>query len=171
MILTQRGVLPPVNFLELDATLRSSILGPSGTRLILPADCDPTLRTTGNWATSWTGFSAPPSNTLNYIMVGGIVYVYDINNNNITGTSNATSMQINNVPAAIRPSNARTAIVELIDNSNIVLGRVRIDTVGNASFILYDSTAVVNRVSANLNNFTNSGSKGLSAGFFMAYAI
>lgn len=38
MIITQRGVLPPVNFLELDTTLRSSILGPSGTRLIHPAD-------------------------------------------------------------------------------------------------------------------------------------
>lgn len=38
MILTQRGVLPPVNFLELDAALRSSILGPSGTRLITQAD-------------------------------------------------------------------------------------------------------------------------------------
>lgn len=38
MNITQRGVLPPVNFVELDASLQSSLLGPAGARLIIGPD-------------------------------------------------------------------------------------------------------------------------------------
>lgn len=40
MIVTQRGVLPPVQFLELDSSLRNSILAPAGTKLAGSADID-----------------------------------------------------------------------------------------------------------------------------------
>lgn len=43
MNITQRGVLPPVNFAELDASLQSSLLGPAGTRIVRGADFAPTL--------------------------------------------------------------------------------------------------------------------------------
>lgn len=43
MRLTQRGVLPPVNFVELDATLQSSILAPAGAKLVAQADLAATL--------------------------------------------------------------------------------------------------------------------------------
>lgn len=45
MIVTQRGVLPPVQFLELDSSLRNSMLSPAGTRKVVSADIDPLTAT------------------------------------------------------------------------------------------------------------------------------
>lgn len=43
MIVTQRGVLPPVQFLELDSSLRNSILAPAGTKTVASTDLDATM--------------------------------------------------------------------------------------------------------------------------------
>lgn len=171
MNIFQRGVLPPVNFLELDATLRSSILGPSGTRTILQADLDATLRSSATWTPTYTGFSAAPVGDLTYWLFNGTVFVWNNTGAGITGTSNATNFTISNVPAAIRPAAARHCNAILEDNGGPLVGAVDIDSAGNATFSVYNTAAVANRVTLLSSGWTAAGSKGFRVGSGWAYRL
>lgn len=60
---------------------------------------------TGSFVPTWTGFSAAPTCTVFYTKIGGIVLLM-FGAVNTTGTSNATSMTITNLPSVIRPQSS-----------------------------------------------------------------
>lgn len=169
MRLFQRGVLPPVNFLELDATLRSSILGPSGTRLVLPADLDPTLISTGSFTPAWTGFSANPVGDLRWIKFGGIVVLSIDNLISLLGTSNLATMTVTNLPAAIIPTDTQMNVCNIIDNAVELIGKCIISVSGTLSWGVGNTATVANRVAMATGGFTAAGTKGLFGDWCVTY--
>ncbi len=86
--------------------------------------------------------------------------------NAILGTSNSTSMTMTGLPAALTPANGgNVCLCSLTDNGSG-------GTVGGAS--VSGTTITFYRLTGTQigpNTFTNSGSKGLVAGWMMAYPL
>jgi hypothetical protein len=171
MILTQRGVLPPVNFLELDATLRSSILGPSGTRTILQADLAAALFGTNTFTPTWTGFSANPVGDLTWMRFAGFVFLFNNTAGAVTGTSNAVDMTITNIPVAITPLSTRTMLCNVTDGGNTMQGWGSLSAANVLTFGMANSTSVANRVQLATGNFAAAGVKGLPVGWVMSWVV
>jgi hypothetical protein len=115
----------------------------------------------GSFAPSWLGFAngSEPSGALRYYKIGRLVTLYTPTA--LTGTSNATSMSITNVPLQIRPTALRVPVM-VTDNGNIAMGMIGFS--GMSTFDFYIGTTPPNS-----SGFTNSGTKGLPAGFMASW--
>jgi hypothetical protein len=113
----------------------------------------------------FTGFSTQPAGDFSYIDFGAYVLLWSSTTG--PGTSNATTMTINNLPAAIRPTGLRTVNTNMMDNGiGQAAGYVIIDFLGNITFARYQvSGGFVTGGGA----FTASGSKDWPAGNIVVY--
>ncbi len=122
---------------------------------------------TGSFTPTWTGFSSAPSSTATFSVNGNIATLNGI----FTGTSNATTMTLTNLPVEIVPVSSTLANLEvpciLEDNSiGSQPGVAIINTAGAAGGIItfYRQSANTSTgvISAGANSFTASGTKGLA---------
>lgn len=120
-----------------------------------------------SWTPTWTGFSSAPSGTISYLDLGAIVFIWITTSR--TGTSNANSMTITNVPAGIRPvSGNRFIPCHVIDDGGVVLGAVNVDSSGLMTF--YVDTVVGSKVGPTTTGFGASLTKGIGQGWTIMYA-
>lgn len=102
-----------------------------------------------SYTASLTGCTTVPTSSITYRVDGDIVTL-DIPT--ITGTSNTTAATLTGMPAAIRPSTARSDVGTVTDNSGNALGRFVIETSGTITL----------HVGA-LTTFTGANTKGVQA--------
>lgn len=110
---------------------------------------------TGSFTPVWSGFSVAPVGDLLYYKIGRVVVMYTLAA--LTGTSNATSMSITNIPLEIRPSQLQIPTM-VTDNGAVAAGMIQKS--GLSTFDFYKGTAP-----PSATGFTNVGTKGLAAGF------
>ena len=116
---------------------------------------------------TWTGFSSSPSGDLSYLDLGAVVVLWNEKGSAITGTSNATTKTISNLPAGIRPTVAVLVPTIAIDSGGAVCGQVSVLTDGNVGFSL--NTVSGSFITSGTLSFTNSGNKGLPTGWLIVY--
>lgn len=112
----------------------------------------------GSFTATLTGYASNPTGTLNYTKIGSLVTLYA--NSNIDGTSNATTMTITGLPAAIRPTGDRVAVCHWTNGG--------VATRGQASLTSGSGT-----ITAALDGslFSSSGTKGLGVGWLITYSL
>lgn len=123
---------------------------------------------------SWTGtlsggLVANPTGTVKWERNGSIVHVWI--DANITNTSSAvTDLTLSGLPVAITPSSNRTVPCFGVVNAGVlsVLGMATIQT-GNT--VLLQVTGTGPPLAALVNSYTNSGTKGLAAGWSITYGL
>lgn len=113
----------------------------------------------GSFSPTLTGFASPPSPTMHWARTGQIVTLNC--NGGFSATSNATTMSITNIPAAIRPAAFPAGQVPCIvrDNGTDQFGHVHISAAGVMTFGLGATTG----------GFTASGSKGIGGNWSVTY--
>lgn len=119
----------------------------------------------GSFTGTLTGMTAATTGQVDYIVYGSMVWLQRSGSGaGITGTSNTTAMTMTGIPAAIRPKFTTLALCHgLIDNGSAPLGGVAsISSAGVATFNLAANPPAA---------FTNSGTKGLAAGWTMSYPL
>lgn len=119
----------------------------------------------GTFTGTVTGMTATTTGTVNWVRTGNIVALSIAAD--ITGTSNATSMTMTGLPAILSPVRIQKCTCSLADNTlNDVLGLAAISAGGTTvTLYKYNGTQFLT------NGFTNSGTKGLNAGFLMTYSL
>lgn len=119
--------------------------------------------TTGTFAPAFGGFAAPPSATASWTKHGNIVTLtFPLE----SATSNATTFNMTNLPAAIIPASSQTVALMVIDNSNSgLLGTFNLTGASSTvSFGLYSSTSVATRLQNTTGAiWTAAGNKGITA--------
>ena len=138
------------------------ILNPSNSSL--PSTTDE--ETTGSFTGTLTGFGSNPTGTVSYAKRGNTVTLW-MDDAEIIGTSNATTMTMTGLPAAVRPASAVQAFCPLRNNSNSLrFGKAIISASGaTITFMLQDSDFF------SASNFTASNSKGITAGWSITYRV
>ena len=124
------------------------------------------LALSGTFTATLTGFSGAVTGTVNYQRSGDIVIMCAPSA--ITGTSNTTAMTLSGIPASLRPASSVSELTTVRDAGNS--GRIALSTVasdGTVTFEIYSSITA----SPSSTGFTNSGSKGLQAGWVMKYLV
>src|SRR5690606_14415908 len=109
---------------------------------------------------TWTGFSSAPSGDLSYIDFGSYAMLWATSI--LTGTSNASTMTITNLPTAIRPSGYRFVGCVVVNNSITVNGAVYYDPLAPATLTFLNTSTFPSA-------FTASGQKGLREGWLIIY--
>lgn len=122
----------------------------------------------GSFTGTLTGYASGPTGTISYAVVansagtGKIAHLWA--DSAITGTSNATSLTMTGAPAAVRPvTAARVGATFAVDNNTLVAANFSIATGGTITFGMgagFSGTG-----------FTNSGTKGLGAGWSISYSL
>lgn len=118
-----------------------------------------------NFTGTLSGMTAGTTGQIDYIVNGSMVWLQRSGGvAAITGTSNANSMSLSGIPAAIRPKFTTLAVCHgLIDNGSAALGGVAsISSGGIATFNLAANPPAT---------FTAAGTKGLAAGWTMTYPL
>lgn len=114
----------------------------------------------GSFVGTGTGFSgSAPTMTITWRKMGNIV---EVDFGGMTGTSNATSFTINNIPAAIRPTTAQNSPVVPAQNNTVGISAV----VGiNNSAVWTMNTFTVGGAGSGLSSagWTGAGTKGVAA--------
>lgn len=125
------------------------------------ADTVVSTTTTGTFTGTLTGMGSATTGTVTYIIVGAMCILRGL----FSGTSNATSMTMTGLPAAVRPTAAAVAVpCYLTDNGAVCGGWGRITSGG-------DTITFGKGIDNNTSGFTNSGTKGLASGWIMAYPL
>lgn len=119
----------------------------------------------GSFTATLLGFTGPVSGTVNYKISGGICSLSSTAS--ITGTSNSTSLTMNGLPAACRPVSSRTTISNAIDNNVNIFAGCTIIAGGAIAF----APLVVSGSNVAAGSFTNSGIKGIFAGWNITYSL
>jgi len=132
-------------------------------------------RDTGTFTPTWTGFSSAPSGSLRWQIIGdqvdGIVIISEINGNTLSGTSNANTMTITNLPSNIQPNTlVRSSMCNIRDFAfDTGLGNCTISTGGTLTFFIGDIAGGFYTMES--NEFSTSGSKGLPPGWSLMYPL
>lgn len=116
-------------------------------------------KASGSFTGTQTGYASDLTPTIQYRRSGTTVTLSTATSS--LQTSNATTMTLAGIPAAIRPTQTLTYITRLTDNGTVVLGTASISTGGTITF--------GNGITA--GNFTNSGNKGLPSGWTLTYEM
>jgi hypothetical protein len=120
-----------------------------------------------SWTPTWTGFLSPPSGTISYLDLGAIVFLWVSASR--TGSSNATTMTITNLPASIRPvSGNRFIPCHVVDDGGVLLGAVNIDSSGLMTF--YVDAVIGGKVGPSISSFGAALTKGIGQGWTVVYA-
>jgi hypothetical protein len=122
----------------------------------------------GNFTGTLTGMTAATTGTVSYRVTANAagtgkecrLYV----SAGITGTSNTTAMTMTGLPAACQPTGSRTPLCSLKDNTTDVLGYAFLTSASGTITFAVDQPF-------SQTGFTNSGTKGLSDGWTISYAI
>jgi len=121
--------------------------------------------TSGSFTPNWTGFSVAPTGTMSYQITGNQVTLEWTGGQ---GTSNATSMSINNFPNGLMPTSRGVSLAQgltaLIDNSAGAIGTYNFTGLSTLSFNKGTSPP-------SATGFTNSGTKGLDTGWSLTYLL
>jgi hypothetical protein len=112
----------------------------------------------GSFTATLTGMSSTTTGTMKYRIQNGLVTVWT--DSSITGTSNATTMTMTGVPAAIQPATTRTVLCSVADNGVFYASSATI-TAASGTWTFYKSFAG--------SSFTSSGIKGLNMAAFSYY--
>jgi hypothetical protein len=116
---------------------------------------------TGTFTGTLTGCTTSPTATFNYTIVNGTHVIIDCSAG-LTGTSNTVNMTVTGVPAALTPARAQITSGPIENNTAFQEGYSQISGTtitfgaGNAAFS---------------GGFTNAGTKGVGAGWNMAYNL
>jgi hypothetical protein len=127
-------------------------------RITTPA----TTPSTGSWSATLTGMASGGTGTLYYNIVGNICSIYTPTA--ITGTSNTTAMTLSNLPAPCQPAGQRVVVCVLTDN---VAGT----GFGTATILNSATVTFGTGVTTVTGVFSNTGTKGLAAGFQLVYNL
>lgn len=130
----------------LDLALESTIKDSGGNSNVIAE------KISASFVGTLTGLTTSPTTTIRYHRVGGLVR---LNWSAQSATSNATSLTITGLPAAITPVNTSPPeLCRVIDNGTTQLGTASVTSLGVITF----------GVGATAGSFTNSGTKGFPAG-------
>jgi hypothetical protein len=124
--------------------------------------------TSGSFTGTLTGMDAATTGTVTYKIFAnsagtGKLCVLHITAN-LTGTSNTTALTMTGLPAACTPTTAVWTGSPVIDNGTSVDGAAQIAAAGTTITFLTDAAY-------SSTGFTNSGTKGLFAGWQLGYAL
>lgn len=115
----------------------------------------------GSFTGTLTGYAAGPTGTVTWQRIGQIVFLYCTAQ--ISGTSNAGTLTMTGIPAAIQPAgNYACLLSRILDNTATSLGTASISG-GTITFGI--------GVAGTTNAFTSSGVKGVAAGFLCSYSM
>lgn len=123
--------------------------------------------TSGSFTGTLTGFAAGPTGTVKYKVFCGMVCLYI--EAAIQGTSNAATLTMTGMPAALKPLATREVpCAQLTNNSNAsVAGSASIATSGTITFALTQSSPL--QYAAGI--FATSNTKGLGIGWCITYPV
>jgi ABC-type antimicrobial peptide transport system permease subunit len=156
--LSPGGVVPR----DMDARQWATFVGQSG----IQAD-----RAVKTFTPTWSGFSVAPTDTLSYYDFGVIVAIFNSADTAILGTSNATTMEITNLPEAIQPRGTRKGHALVTDNGGAdVYDGLYFISGATVTFGIASTALVANRVVYQNNGFTAASTKGLAGGSIFIYA-
>lgn len=113
---------------------------------------------TGTFTATLTGMTTTTTGTMNYRIQGNMVTIWA--DSSILGTSNATTMTMTGVPAAIQPATTRYANPSVRDNGTFAIGQATMTASSGTWTFAKDP---------NSSAFTSSGSKGLAASALSYY--
>jgi hypothetical protein len=121
--------------------------------------------TVGEFVGTLTGFATSPTGTCFYTTVGTAVILYVPA---MTGVSNAPTMTLTGLPAAIQPLTAKTVLIPSIDNASVnnALGSATING-AVITFALYTNTPPIQ----NTGGFASTGTKGINIGAVIVYDL
>ena len=126
-------------------------------------------QTSGSFTVTLTGFTSATTGTLNWIKIGDQVTLWA--NATIIGTSNATTMAMTNMPAAIRSTNSRRPVAHFYDGGKAFIGEVIVDSDSSWSVRIPDATCPGSVCSQVTTTFLNSGTKGILVGWTVTYVV
>lgn len=117
-------------------------------------------QSSGSFTGTLTGCTTSPTQTF-YWTISGQIATLSLRAN-INGTSNATSMNITGIPAAIQPAHGKAIYCTYIRNNSVQFldGYAYVDLSSALLFFLEDGAS-----------FTGSGTKGLDAGWSITYGL
>jgi hypothetical protein len=122
----------------------------------------------GSFTATLTGMTAATTGTVNYTITAddeGAGKICTLHARAaITGTSNTTALTLTGLPAACTPNEAVLVLVAITDNTAAVQGGAQI-TADDTTITFSCDTPL------SVTGFTNSGTKGLSAGWSMSYPL
>lgn len=121
---------------------------------------------------AWTGFSSAPSGDLSYLDFGSIVFITWNGASELVGTSNAFTMTITNLPEQLWPSQVRWLPCLVVNNDFTTQGAVSVSTAGVVTFFFLQVDEIITNIDGlapHADGFNNSNSKGVPAGWIIAY--
>lgn len=110
----------------------------------------------GTFTGSITGCTAAVNATMHWVKIGNVVTLYGSG----TGTSNATTMTMTGLPAAIQPTNSQLVVCSLLDSGANVAGVGLVTNSGTITFLR--SVVSGTAVTFSSAGFTNAGTKGFN---------
>jgi|ERR1700677_268293 len=120
---------------------------------------------TGTFSGTLTGMSAGGTGTVTYWVTNGVACLFG----NFTGTSNATTMTLTGLPAAVVPTRPSVVFVALENNTVQLIQGFALPSTGS-SIITFGFYTAIN-VGAEAS-FTSTGTKGFDpAGSFFCYPL
>lgn len=151
-------VPPAIPISEMDARQQATFFAQAGIQ------AEQTVKT---FTPTWFGYVTPPVGDISYMNFGKFVVMWITSP--LTATSTTTDLGITNVPDEIDPVGL-TAHCITLDNGNAYSSVARLGYVANE--IEFELLEVIgSKVSANGSDYTNSGTKGLPAGFLIVYPL
>lgn len=132
-----------------------------------------TLDGAGTFTGTLTGMTATTTGTINYVKAGGMGMLYAASA--ITGTSNATTFTMTGLPTEMQPQGGTLEVMaaEFENNTvaNLLGSAVLTAGSGTITFKLSNVAATSGPVNFSGSAWTNSGTKGLAAGFCLVYPL
>lgn len=116
---------------------------------------------------TWTGFSADPSGDLSYIDFGAYVMLWT--SAALTGTSNATTFTISNLPSAIEPTSGFMILPCRVVNSNVIYAGSASLQAGTNDIVFAMDIVSGSNITSDATGFANTSGKGLPAGWLIVY--
>lgn len=129
------------------------------------------VTTSGEFTGTLTGVSGTITGIFDYKIVSNVVTISV--DADVTGTSNTTAMTITGLPTAIRPSVAKGVACTEVTNNTLALHACRavVTSGGSIDFYIARTDTTANFVRYSSTGFTNSGTKGVTAGFTITYPL
>ncbi len=126
---------------------------------------------TSSFSPTFTGFSSPPTCTINWSLSGDIVSLV-VQGGGCLNSSSGTGMTLTNLPLAVTPHTAQVVVSDgYQDNTvNSLQGGAVVNTNSTILFGTYQTNLVTNHIEFNSAGFTGSGTKGLGSSWQITYS-
>lgn len=135
--------------------------------IVVPGAATATL-SEGSFTGTLTGMTGATTGTITYKVVanssGTGKFCVIRSSAGITGTSNTTAMTMTGLPAACTPTVAAEVSTNLVDNNSAVVGLATIAAAATTITFYVDQPF-------STTGFTNSGTKGIGAGWTLVFAL